>query len=72
VRFVAGSEELRAITRPRLFETSYLLPQLRLFGLDALGNEGWLKALKLDGHAPRKSGQPQALQQSLFAYAEAL
>lgn len=70
VRFVAGSEELRAIMRPRLFETSFALPQLRLFELDALGNEGWLKAIKLEGYTPRRSGQRRALQQSLFAYHE--
>lgn len=37
VRFVAGTEELRTITRPRLFETSHALPQPKLFRLDALG-----------------------------------
>lgn len=31
VEFATGSEELRALMRPRLFETSYVLPQLRLF-----------------------------------------
>jgi putative transposase len=71
VRFAAGSEELRTITRPRLFETSYVLPQLRLFGLDALGKEGWLKALKLENYATRTPREPQALQQALFPYQEA-
>ncbi|MDP8951494.1 MAG: helix-turn-helix domain-containing protein [Actinomycetota bacterium] len=72
VGFVAGSEELRAITRPRLFETSYALPQLRLFALSTLGEGGWLKALKLDGYAPRKSRRPRAWQEVLFPYLGAL
>jgi hypothetical protein len=67
-----GANELRAITRPRLFETSHVLAQSRLFGLDALGEGGWLKALKLEDYAPRKLHQPRALQQSLFAYLEAI
>lgn len=70
VGFVAETEELRTITRPRLFETSYTLSQLRLFRLDALGKTGWLKALKLNGYAPRGS-RPLALQQTLFPYHEA-
>ena len=72
VGFVAGTEKLRAITRPRLFETSYAIPQLRLFGLNALGETGWLKALKLNGYETRRSPRPQALQQTLFSYLEAL
>ena len=72
VGFVAGTEKLRAITRPRLFETSYAIPQLRLFGLEALGETGWLKALKLNGYETRRSPRPQALQQTLFSYLEAL
>src|SRR5215211_8781993 len=56
--------------RPRLFETAHQrsLAQLRLFKLYALGEAGWLKALKLEGYTLRKSGQPQAPQQALFAY----
>jgi hypothetical protein len=58
------------ITRPRLFETSYMLAQFRLFDLeDALG-EGWLKALKLEEYAPRRTQWSQALQQVLFTYTE--
>src|SRR5215207_1003679 len=70
VRFVTGTEELRAVTRPRLFETSHAIPQLRLFGLDSLGEAGWLKALKLEGYAPRKR-RSLSLQQALFPYHEA-
>ena len=43
VQYVPDSSKLKEITRPRLFETSYMLAQFfRLFDLeDALG-EGWL------------------------------
>ncbi len=72
VRFVAGTEEPQTITRPRLFETSHALPQPKLFRLDALGERGWLKVLKLPAYASRKPRRPHALQQALFAYADAL
>ncbi len=72
VEYTAGTEALRKIGRPRLFETSHMLPQLRLFGLDALGEGGWLKALRLEGYAPRGPHRPQAMQEALFPYAEAL
>jgi putative transposase len=72
VRFVAGTEELRTITRPRLFETSHALPQPKLFRLDAFGERGWLKVLKLPAYVSRKTRRPQALQQALFAYTDAL
>lgn len=72
VGVVEGSGELRTVARPRLFETSHAPPQLRLFGLDALGEAGWLKALKLDGYAPRRRRRAEALQQVLFAYTEAI
>jgi putative transposase len=72
VEYTAGTEALRKIGRPRFFETSHVLPQLRLFGLDALGEGGWLKALRLEGYAPREPHRPQALQEALFPYAEAL
>jgi len=64
--------KLRGVGRPTLFETSFLLGQPRLFDLaQALGEEGWLKALKLGEYAPRKPRRPEAPQQVLFAYAEA-
>jgi putative transposase len=68
VELVARTGELRAVGRPRLFETSRTLPQLRLFALD---EAGWLKALKLDGYSPHTSRRPQALQGVLFGYTEA-
>jgi hypothetical protein len=60
--------------RPTLFETSYprSWPQPKLFGLDALGEDGWLKVLKLDEYAPRRPRGSLALQQVLFAYKEAI
>jgi hypothetical protein len=46
--------KLEAVTNPRLFATAHRSPQLRLFGLeDALGENGWLKALRLDEYAAR-------------------
>ena len=70
VEYSAETNRLREVKRPRLFETAHQrsLAQLRLFKLYALGEAGWLKALKLEGYALRKSGQPQAPQQALFAY----
>jgi putative transposase len=64
---------LRAVGSPRLFETSYRRdpPQRRLFGLDALGEDGWLKALRLRGYAPRSPRRSRGLQQTLFPYHEA-
>jgi hypothetical protein len=68
----------RAGVRPKLLENSHGLRRLqgRLFALDALGEGGWLKAMRLDGYAPRAPRRPsalqEALQEALFAYAEAL
>ena len=56
-----------------LFETSVVLPQLRLFDLgEAFGEEGWMKFLKLDEYAPRQALRPDQLQQVLFPYTEAI
>ena len=73
VRVEAATGDLRSVARPRLFENSHGLyrSQRRLFALDALGEGGWLKALKLDGYAPRAPQRPRALQQAIFPYAEA-
>ena len=60
VELVPRTGELRAVGRPRLFESSYFLPQLRLFALE---EAGWLKATKLDAYAPRWVRQPRALQE---------
>lgn len=61
--------EPKTVGGARLFETSYVLPQLRLF---ALGEAGCLTALKLGGYAPRRSPGPMALQQMLFPYLDVL
>jgi len=65
--------KLREVRNPTLFETSYALRQLRLFDLaEALGEEGWLKVLRLDDYAARRSWQPETLQQMLFPYTQAI
>lgn len=44
--------KLEAVTNPRLFSNPCGTAQLRLFGLeDALGEDGWLKALRLEKYA---------------------
>jgi len=63
-----GSTKLKGVSRPELFENSNVLPQLRLFGLEALGDGGWLKSLKLDEYAPRGSRRPTMLQAALFPF----
>jgi hypothetical protein len=55
-----------------LFETAHCLAQLRLFELNILGEAGWLKALRLEKYAARARLEPQAVQQVLFAYTEAI
>ncbi len=71
----AGSRgRLRAVARPTLFETLYQRssPQLRLFELgEVLGDTGWLKAIKVEGYARRRP-RPQALQEVLFSYLDAV
>jgi transposase len=73
VRVEEGTGELRSVARPRLFESSHKLrrPQQRLFALDSLGEGGWLKAMRLEGYAPRAPRRPPGLQQTLFPYHEA-
>lgn len=58
-----------AVGGARLYETPRVVPQLRLFALDDFE---WLKAMKLEGYAPRRSSSPVALQQVLFQYLDAL
>jgi len=72
VRVETETGQLRSVGRPRLFGTSAAVAQPKLFGLDALGEAGWLKALRLEGYAPRRPRGPLALQEALFPYAEAL
>jgi len=66
------ASKLGSVRCPELFETTHRSLQPRLFGLEEVFSDGWLKALKLDGHAPRSTVRPQALQEILFPYLEAL
>jgi transposase len=59
----------KAVGGARLFETSYVLPQLRLFALE---EAGWLKAIKLEAYELRGSAGPMALQEILFPYLDVL
>ena len=72
VRVETATGELRAVGRPRFFETSYSPPQPRLFALRVLGEGGRLKAMRLEGYAPRAPRRPWALQEAFSPYAEAL
>lgn len=74
IEYSARTNQLREVKRPRLFETVHRrsLAQPRLFELIVLGEGGWLKALRQKEYAPRKLRRPQALQQALFAYTEAV
>jgi len=75
IEYSARTNQLQEVKRPRLFETVHrrsLLAQPRLFELIVLGECGWLKALRQKEYAPRKLRRPQALQQALFAYTEAV
>ena len=64
--------ELGAVRRPELLESAYRSRQPRLFRLDEALGDGWLKALKLDGYAPRIPRGCRSLQQVLFAHTDAL
>src|SRR5215210_1202158 len=44
---------------------------LRMLG-EVLGDEGWMKFLKLDEYAPRRPRLPNGLQQVLFPHSEAV
>lgn len=72
---VSAVGRLRWVKSHALFENSIVVPQLRLFDLgEALGEEGWVKFLKLAEYAPRQPRQRSydELQQVLFAYTEAI
>lgn len=73
ISLTSGERKLEKVTNPRLFATRYRSPQPRLFSLqNALGEVGWLKTLRLQEYAPRVRVRPQALQQVLFSYLQAL
>jgi hypothetical protein len=69
VEVEAATGRLREVGRPRLFEAPVARPQQRLFALDDLGKGGWLKAMRLEGYAPRAPRGARSLQQALFPYA---
>src|SRR5918997_4628363 len=68
-----SQDQFTGLPSPKRY-TSHKLgrPQQRLFALDSLGEGGWLKAMRLEGYAPRAPRRVQALQEALFPYAEAL
>ena len=69
----SGTGKLLTVKKPTLFETPFVSGQPRLFGLaESLGDDGWLKMLRLEDYAPRSSRQRIMLQQVLFPYVEAL
>jgi len=64
---------LLEVRKPTLFETLFVAGQMRLFGLaETLGEDGWLKALRLEDYALRSSNRPKMLQQLLFGYTDAV
>ena len=66
-----GSSRQLAVKKPTLFETPFAPSQPRLFGLaEMLGEDGWLRMLRLRDYAPRIPRRPQMLQQDLFAYTD--
>jgi hypothetical protein len=69
VAYSPRTKNLREVKKPRLLETSHRVgvAQLRLFGLEALGEIGCLKALRLDAYTPRSPRRSRVLQQTLFA-----
>jgi hypothetical protein len=61
------------VRRPTLFETRFASGQPRPFGLsETLGEGGWLKTLRLEDYAPRRSRSPGMLQRVLFAFTDAI
>ncbi len=73
VRRSPDGAELREVSKATMFETSIVVHQPKLFDLaSALGENGWLKALRLADYAPRAPKRPELLQHVLFAYTEAI
>ena len=65
--------KLRRVKNHVLFENSVIGSQLGLFDLaEVLGEEGWVKFLKLDEYAPQQPRRPNELQQVLFSCKEAI
>jgi putative transposase len=74
VEHSARTNRLREVKNPQLFETVHrrTSAQPRLFELVVLDDTGWLKVLRKEEYALRKLRRPQALQQALFSYIEAV
>jgi putative transposase len=73
VRRSPDGAELRGVGKATMFETSIMVHQPKLFDLAAsLGEDGWLKAIRMADYAPRTPKRPDLLQQVLFAYTEAI
>ncbi len=73
VQCASGTGKLVAVSKLTLFESSGAPRQRqpKLFKLEDILGDGWLKALRLGEYASRKPQQPQALQQTLFTHASA-
>lgn len=71
VEFQVGTGKLRKVKRPLLFETAYQRSRLQLRLFD-LAHIQWLKAIQTNGYTPRRAHRPQALQEVLFPYTEAI
>jgi putative transposase len=74
VEYSARTGTLWGVKRSRLFETPHRRSSThpRLFELDALGEDGWLKALKMSEYALRRPRRPEKLQDVLFSYTDAI
>ena len=68
----SGPSRLLNVRKPTLFDTSFAAGQPKLFGLaETLGEDGWLKTLRLEDYARRRPRRPGMLQQALFPYGDA-
>jgi hypothetical protein len=75
VSFSFGKKKLKEVTNPQLFVSRHRPSQLKLFALEEmLGENGWLKALRLEEYAARTRHHTQGLQQEevLFSYLDPL
>lgn len=62
---------LVAVGRLTLFETPFVPGQMRRFDLvETLGEDGWLKAIRLEAYASRRPRPAGVQQQALFPYGE--
>lgn len=71
---LTSNANLQQITAEQFFDSPYgkSRQQARLFELTALGDSGWIKALRLEDYAPRKPRKPEMLQEVLFSYLDAV